>query len=134
MVISVRALSEVLPRARPIFRCDVVMVDCYTPPATRQLRLVRGTSAGVLPQHIPLNGSSAPALAPASGIAQSAARRTPSRQAHGTHTKAEHFERSPDYRQLGCGEAALGPEAALSHLGGQPSIGPDASRLGRKPV
>ena len=117
-----------LPRARPIFRRDVVMVDCDTPPATRQLGLVRSTSAGVVRQHIPLNGSSAPALAPASGIAQSAARRTPSRRAHGKHTRAEHFERSPDYRQLGCGAAALGPEAALSHLGGQPSAGPDASR------
>ena len=118
-----------LPRRAPqFFRRDVGMVDCDTPPATRPLGLLSGTSAGVLPQHIPLNGSSAPALAPASGIAQSAARRTPSRRAHGTHTKAEHFERSPDYRQLGCGAAALGPEAALSHLGGQPSTGPDASR------
>ena len=120
-------------RAPHFFRRDVVMVDCDTPPATRQLGIVRCTSAGVLPEHIPLNGSSAPALAPASSIAQSAARRTPSRRAHGTQTKAEHFERSPDYRQLGCGAAALGPEAALSHLGGQPSAGPDASRRRSKP-
>ena len=68
---------------------------------------------------------------PLSGIAQSAARRTPSRRAHGTHKKAEHFERSRSAQSrvaLGCGAAALGPEAALSHLGGQPSAGPDASR------
>ena len=116
-----------LARAQ-FFRRDVVMVDCDTQPATRQLGLVRCTSAGVLPQHIPLNGSSAAALAPASGIAQK--RRPPHavEASPGTHTKAEHFERSPDYRQPGCGEAALGPEAALSHLGGQPSAGPDASR------
>jgi len=61
------------------FRRDVVMVDCDTPPATRSLGLVRSTSAGVLPQHIPLNGSSAPALAPASGLAKRAAPK-PSKQ------------------------------------------------------
>ena len=128
-----------LARAQ-FFRRDVVMVDCDTPPATAH-KAPLGTSAlhvrarlqkspwwHGMGQHIPLNGSSAAALVPASGIAQK--RRPPHavEASPGTHTKAEHFERSPDYRQPGCGAAALGPEAALSHLGGQPSAGPDASR------
>ena len=66
------------------------------------------------PEPMPLNGSSAAVTSP--GIRHSAKRRPPHavEASPGTHTKAEHFERSPDYRQPGCGAAALGPEAALS--------------------